>query len=259
MSQISTAGASQRDAGVVTAAQLTDQVAFLSDWLPPAPARVLDAGCGRGDLARALARDGYAVLGVDVDPLAVGAAATRGVAALVADLADYRDEHLFDAVVCSLSLHHMRDLAGAVRRAWSLLRPGGILVVDEFAWERADAGTAAWYHDTAALLAAAGRPGPEPDVTPVATPHDHWVRRHRDEQRMHPGEAIVDEIARHFDIRETVRVPYLHRYLSQRLDDDADGLATFTVLRQIERLRVADGSLTAVGLRLLAQARTEGN
>ncbi|MGX7671596.1 class I SAM-dependent methyltransferase [Plantactinospora sp. DSM 117369] len=261
MSPISTARAYDPDAGTgdVTAARIADQLAFLSGWLPPPPARILDAGCGRGDLARALGRAGYAVLGIDVDPVAVSAAATQGVAALVADLADYRDEHPFDVVLCSLSLHHMADLAGAVRRAWSLLRPGGTLVVDEFAWERADAATAGWYHDLAAVLGAAGRLGPDPDAAPVEAPHAHWVERHRDAYRLHPGVAVSTEIATLFDIQQTVRVPYLHRYLADRLDDDADGLALFTTLRQIERLRVADGGLAPVGLRLLARARPEGN
>ncbi|GAA3730375.1 hypothetical protein GCM10022225_10170 [Plantactinospora mayteni] len=261
MSPISTVRAYGPDAGTgdVTAARIADQLAFLSGWLPPAPARILDAGCGRGDLARALGQAGYAVLGVDVDPVAVSVAAAQGVAALVADLADYRDEYPFDVVLCSLSLHHMADLAGAVRRARSLLRPGGMLVVDEFAWERADAATAGWYHDFAAVLGAAGRFGPEPGAGPVTAPHRHWVERHRDDHRLHPGEAISGEIGTLFDIRETVRVPYLHRYLAERLGDDADGLAVFTTLRHIERLRVADEGLAAVGLRLLAQARPEGN
>ncbi|GIG88226.1 class I SAM-dependent methyltransferase [Plantactinospora endophytica] len=300
MSPISTDRGYDPDAGV-TAARIADQMAYLSGWLPPAPARILDAGCGRGDLARALARAGYTVTAVDVDPVTVGTAVARGAPAIVADLLHYQDDRPFDVVLCVLSLHHMTDLAGAVRRAWSLLRPGGLLVVDEFAWERADPATAGWYHDTAALLAAAGRLAPvpldppeaaplatveprdrtaepgdgtpeprggtartasttaEPGAAPDGTPYARWVGRHRDVHRLHPGDAVTREIARLFEIREAVRVPYLHRYLADRLGDDADGLAVFTVLRQIERLRVADGGLAAVGLRLLAQARPKGN
>ncbi|GAB3974467.1 class I SAM-dependent methyltransferase [Plantactinospora veratri] len=259
MSPISTIRAYEPDSGHVTAARIAEQLTFLAGRLPPPPARILDAGCGHGDLARALGQAGYAVLGVDADPVAVNSAAARGVAALSADLADYQDEHPFDVVLCSLSLHHMADLPGAVRRAWTLLRPGGTLVVDEFAWERADAATAGWYHDMAAVLGATGTLRPEPDGRPVEPSHAHWVERHRDGYRLHPGEAVVREIAGFFDIRETVRVPYLHRYLGDRLGDDADGLAVFTVLRDIERLRVADGGLTAVGLRLLARALPKGN
>src|SRR5690349_21376798 len=43
------------------------EVAFLLG-LDPAPASVLDAGCGTGRVAIELARRGVAVVGVDVDP-----------------------------------------------------------------------------------------------------------------------------------------------------------------------------------------------
>ncbi|MFD0476192.1 class I SAM-dependent methyltransferase [Nonomuraea thailandensis] len=129
--------------------------AFLTEWLPPAPARVLDAGCGRGRLALALARAGYAVSAVDIDPRAVAATTALGVAAIEADIADY-DDRPFDAIVFSLSLHHTARLAEAVERARALLAAGGVLIVDEFAWERADRATASWFYDIGAVLAEAG-------------------------------------------------------------------------------------------------------
>jgi Methyltransferase domain len=39
--------------------------AFVHEHLPAAPARVLEVGCGRGDLARALARAGHRVVAID--------------------------------------------------------------------------------------------------------------------------------------------------------------------------------------------------
>ena len=35
-------------------------------WLPPAPGRVLDAGCGEGQLSYRLAKLGYSVTGIDL-------------------------------------------------------------------------------------------------------------------------------------------------------------------------------------------------
>ncbi|MBE1491413.1 class I SAM-dependent methyltransferase [Plantactinospora soyae] len=241
-------------ATAVRAAQVPDQLAFLADWLPPAPARILDAGCGPGHLALALGRAGYAVTAVDTDPEAVTAASGLGVDAVEADISRYEDDP-FDAVLFSLSLHHMTDLAAAVERARALLRPGGILVVDEFAWERADVATASWFYDMATVLTRSGRLTPGTGDDPSGAPYPRWVSRHRDELRLHPGTRVIGAVAEVFDIRTVTRVPYLYRYLGYRLIDDRLGVPVFTALSHIERLRIADGGLAAVGLRLLGQPR----
>jgi SAM-dependent methyltransferase len=69
-------------------------------------ARVLDAGCGTGRVAIELARRGYSVTGVDVDPrmLAKARSLSAGVDWQEADLADLADLALtepFDLVVCA--------------------------------------------------------------------------------------------------------------------------------------------------------------
>lgn len=88
--------------------------------LPPSgPGRVLDLGCGGGDLARALVRwaasDGFEVevVGVDPDPRAIAAATRtrqRGVTfreQTSADLAAAGER--FDVVVSNHVLHHLDD------------------------------------------------------------------------------------------------------------------------------------------------------
>jgi len=232
-----------------TSLDVAEQMAFLPEWLRPPPARVLDAGCGHGKLALALKRAGYAVAAVDIDPEAVAAASARGVTATESDIADYTDEP-FDAIVFSLSLHHTARLVDAVQRARTLLAPHGTLIVDEFAWERADAATATWFYDTGAVLASAGLRAPAENGSSHPDPYAQWVRRHRDEQQLHAGDTVVQAISEAFTIRELVRVPYLHRYLAGELSDPA-GAEVFATLRHIERLRIADGSLAATGLRLL--------
>jgi SAM-dependent methyltransferase len=243
-----------------------DQLTDLAGWLPPRPARILDVGCGRGALAQALAGLGYAVTAIDVNPEAVAATAGRGVAAVRADIADY-DGGRFDAVVCSLSLHHVEHLAASAARLRDRLRPGGSLIVDEFAWERADRAAATWFYDTAAVLAAAGVLDPRHDIAhdialdggpagaDAADPLESWLRRHRDEHGLHSGAAVVAAIGACFEIGAESRAPYLYRYLGGLFTGGDAARGAFGTLRRIERLRVADGTLPAVGLRLVAHPR----
>lgn len=108
--------------------------------LPPPPARLLEIGCGRGDLARALAADGY-------DLVAVDPGAPTGTIFRRTTLEGLVDEGLFDAAIASLALHHVADLDVAVGKLHSLLRPGAALIVREFAWDLVDERTAEWDYD----------------------------------------------------------------------------------------------------------------
>jgi 2-polyprenyl-3-methyl-5-hydroxy-6-metoxy-1,4-benzoquinol methylase len=80
---------------------------FVQAHLPPAPAQVLEVGCGRGDLARAIARSGYEVVAIDPD-------APRGQLFQAVSLEEFVAPDAFDAVVASRALHHIADLPAAV-------------------------------------------------------------------------------------------------------------------------------------------------
>jgi SAM-dependent methyltransferase len=111
---------------------------FVKTHLPPAPARVLEVGCGNGRLARAVDNLGYLVTAID--PSAPEGAIFQPVA-----LEDFADPVEFDAVVASRSLHHIPDLGAALSKLQSLLVSGGRLIVVENAFDRFDAATARWY------------------------------------------------------------------------------------------------------------------
>ena len=67
---------------------------------------MLEVGCGDGSLARELASAGYDVLAID--PVAPDGPIFRRTT-----LEELDDPGLFDAVVASLSLHHVHDLGAA--------------------------------------------------------------------------------------------------------------------------------------------------
>src|SRR4029079_1981578 len=115
--------------------------------------RVLEVGCGRGEVARALAARGLAVTALDLAlPDPQPAPDLRHVEL---DFLVFRGPP-FDAILFTSSLHHIAPLENAIVHASELLAPGGVLVVDDFDLERPDHTTLAWYYETQELLAAAG-------------------------------------------------------------------------------------------------------
>lgn len=173
---------------------------FLRAWLPPPPARVLEVGCGRGELTTALAVAGYDVLGIDP-------AAPEGELFRRLMLDDVEDSERYDAVVAAFSLHHIRDLDAALRKVATLLEPGGVLAVDEFAWDLLDEPTLDWFWSQRRALAAAGG---EPAPGSRAELQAEWDADHLG---LHGYEALRRALDEHFREEAFVRTPYLHRLL----------------------------------------------
>lgn len=177
--------------------------------LPPPPARVLEVGCGSGELARTLAADGYDV--VAVDPKAPDGAIFRRTS-----IEELEDEGRFDAVVASLSLHHVHDLAEALDKVRSLMLPGASFLVREFAWDIVDEPTARWDY------ARRGEPGGLAE----------WRAEHDD---LHGFEALTEALDGRFTRRSFAWTPYLSEYRPAEGDD-------------VEELRLIEaGEIRAVG------------
>jgi SAM-dependent methyltransferase len=102
------------------------------EWLAAQPGeRILDLGCGDGQLTQRIAATGAAVTGIDASPQMVAAARARGVNADqgAAESLPYPD-HTFDAVFSNAVLHWVRgqdDMLSEVRR---VLRPSGRFVAE---------------------------------------------------------------------------------------------------------------------------------
>src|SRR5207244_2595634 len=95
-----------------------------------APSRVLEVGCGWGELAEWIARDtGAEVVAVDLSPRMVDLARERGVDARLGDVQDLQfDEGEFDVAVAAWMLYHVPDLERGIAELQRVLRPGGLLV-----------------------------------------------------------------------------------------------------------------------------------
>lgn len=94
------------------------------------PARVLEVGCGWGELAAWIAREtGAEVVATDLSPRMVELARERSVAAELADVQDLPfPDGAFDAAVAAWMLYHVPDLERALAELARVLRPGGRLV-----------------------------------------------------------------------------------------------------------------------------------
>lgn len=95
---------------------------------------VLDVGCGEGLLIQRLASVSASVTGIDPDHAVIARARQRtsglpNVTLEVTGFVEYRaTEASFDVVTFVASVHHL-NMTAAIRKARSLLRPGGELLV----------------------------------------------------------------------------------------------------------------------------------
>jgi SAM-dependent methyltransferase len=207
---------------------------FLREHLPPPPARVLEIGCGQGELTTALHVDGYEALGID--PLAPQGELFRRV--LLEDLDP--GEGPFDAALAVQSLHHMRQLGDNLDRVVALLRPGATFVVSEFGWNLADDATLDWLWNHRRALASAG--GDEAPAS-FAEMRKDWEAEH---VGLHRFETLRDEIAARFEERAFEAEPFLYRKLR--------GVTTTEVL---EQALIDGGAIRALGFRYAGVARVQ--
>lgn len=194
---------------------------FVLGALPAIPARVLEIGAGRGELAASLRSAGYDVVAIDprsetdaVVPVALGELAETPAS--------------FDAAVAVVSMHHVEPLAQSCRRLSELVRPGGTLVLDELDVDRFDEAAAAWWLQRRAPSAEDRTPA---DV--VAYLHHHC----------HRLDVLRQTLGAWFALGEPVRGAYLYRW------DMPPGL------RAAEQEAIATGELAAIGARLVGTRR----
>ena len=106
-------------------------VDFSVMYLPARPGgRLLEVGCGSGQMLRLMKDFGWEVEGVDFDPAAVDNARGKGLSVRLGTLEDqvYPDDH-FDAVTMSHLVEHVPEPLQLFQESYRILKPGGRLVV----------------------------------------------------------------------------------------------------------------------------------
>ena len=102
---------------------------------PGEPGRIVDVGCGRGEMLALLEREGHEAVGVDPDPDMVEVCRDQGLQAVAGDgihfLSQLPDASL-KGIFCAQVVEHLTtpEMEQLVRLAHRTLRPGGVLVVE---------------------------------------------------------------------------------------------------------------------------------
>jgi SAM-dependent methyltransferase len=200
---------------------------FVRAWLPRRPARVLELGCGGGELARAIA-------GLDVEVVAIDPEAPRGDLFQAVSFEEFTDPGPFDAVVASRSLHHIGDLPAALDKVVSLLPRLGRMIVNEHAFDRLDEPTAYWYLKQRALV------GPAPPSLERCL--SDWEEDHAG---LHGYATMRPELDRHLRERFFAWTPYLHGELGGAVD------------AKQEQALIDVGKIQATGFRYVGERKRE--
>lgn len=229
---------------------------FLERALPAPPARLLEVGCGDGLVAAALSGRGYAVDALDESPAPAASAAGASVRWIDANFLHHEGapgRAPYDVVLFTRSLHHLSPLERAVERAAALCAPGGLLIAEEFAFDRVDLRTAEWWYETEQALAARGIVA-APDRAPAGprNPLGRWRAEHTHEPPLATGKAMLAAIRSRFDLGPAEEAPYLYRYAHDRAVPGPEADRAVGEVQETEARLIRERAIAAAGLRIVA-------
>jgi SAM-dependent methyltransferase len=216
---------------------LDAQWEFVQPNLPPAPASVIDLGCGPfGGFVPALRRAGYEACGVDTE-------APDEPGYVRVEFERFTPARPADAVIACTSLHHTSDPDAVLEDVRAALRPGGVLVVVEWDWPRFDERSARWCF---ARLNDAAAPGwlskHRVRWQESGQPWSDYLRSWAAEEGLHQGDALIAALTRQFDTVRLASGPYVFA--------DLDGISP-----EDERAAIDRGELNATGIQFVGVPR----
>lgn len=215
-------------AGVVDRALLTSLATWALDINVPlrgvSGLKVLDVGCGFGDLLIYLKSRGCDTTGVDLDPRAAAQAREYGVTVHVGDLADLAlPTAAYDVSVMCHSLEHVSDPNRELAELARVTRPGGrlhlavpngdaaALGVEAADWFHLSYPLHVWFFDARALSTLLARHGFTIVVPPRTTSRWHHLTRWMSRVRHAPWSATATAArigwrSRHLDAGDVIRL-----------------------------------------------------
>jgi SAM-dependent methyltransferase len=227
---------------------------FVEQALPLHARRILEVGCGAGELAAHLRQEGRSVVAIDSDPDCVAAARQLGVDARDVTWPDF-DEGQFDAVLFTRSLHHIHPLDKAVQRAADSLIVSGRLIVEDFAYEMADEKTLRWFGDAIGQLDDADLLLQDNDFLNAVRSKTETLKAWREnhESDLHRARDIFAEIKRTFGALKCEDVGYYFRYLARGIVPTADRDKILRDFAAEEMRLISNGTILPLGRRFVAE------
>jgi SAM-dependent methyltransferase len=231
-----------------------ETLGFLTSRLPVG-AKVLEVGCGEGQVACELLQRGYRVTGLDSDSEAIARAQARGVRAVVASWPKFDSSGSFDAIAFTRSLHHINPLGQAIAHARELLNPNGFLLIEDFALDDVNEATVAWF--VKVLRSTQGKALISPVVNQLVTEllsatdvMQTWRRSRAHD--LHSFTAMNEAIAAQFVVLETQSAPYFYRYLIPVLPETSAAASFVDEVFQQEAILGNRGEIVLLGRRIVA-------
>jgi len=224
------------------------------------PLRLLDVGAGEGRAGRALADAGFEVRCIEPNPEAAVKARARGLDVVESDITAWSPgPEKCEIVLFGRSLHHVPAIDRALEVACAALAPGGLVVLEEFAYDAADEPTAAWIEERFHQGVHAGeleRPEDDHGHEPRkgATPLERWQGRFDHDPPLHKGAVLLAALERIVGKPLLVETPpYLYRWIEShsvriRPREIRGVLAE-------ERAAIGRQAVKPVGLRAVSAAR----
>lgn len=234
----------------------TETVEFVGRHIP-GRCQILEVGCGDGEVALALSQRQYQVRALDSAPERIAKARELGVHAIVASWPDFEIDPV-DAIVFTRSLHHINPLPEAIGRARQLLKPEGVLLVEDFAVESVTEPTLNWFRESLRRepfhsVFEAHQESFVNDLLAAANPIQLW-QDHHTAHGVRRFDLLQRLVAESFPNCVVQFVPYLYRYLISGISDDDKSA---NIVRQFLRneSEAADrNAINLIGRRIVARA-----
>ncbi len=234
--------------------QTNETLQFVLENLSSKKLRILEVGCGSGAVAKQIQNLGYEIIALDSSVKAIDAAKELGIDARIANFPDFA-EAPFDVILFTRSLHHIRPLKSALERAHQLLKPSGLLIVEDFAFNDTSEYTAAWFYRLLKLL----------DSCDVLLPaEDSFGRKllkgggefslwHEHTHEINTAQEVLQAIGEHFEILQTTSAAYLYRYVSAMVEEDERGGQIISDVLELEKQTGLESEQFLIGRRFVAR------
>jgi methyltransferase family protein len=203
-----------------------DTYQFVKSMLPHQAQTILEVGCGNGYLC--------------------------------ADVNTWQaPEAYFDCVIFNRSLHHLPALQQTMAQVQRLLKQGGRIICQDYAFDRFDERTACWLYQMQRLLFLSGRYDADPAALPeeassIEALRTAWLAR-ATEHQLNRYEEMMSALHGTFHERLFAWVPYLFVYIGNGIRQVApeQERELLTFLKCMEQYLIEHEAINAVGFRFV--------